>query len=438
MDRNRNRTGTGRGRRLAVRIVAAAVAVALTATGVYFGFFAGTGPLEVRTALVSRQDISSRMLLTAEIQPGRKQETYAVQQTVDEVLVEAGDRVTAGQLLVTFDVSLLEQAVADADEARRTAEDAVAATKKAISAAKKETAAANATLEANLSELSASLSKVIADLESQLGVEPTEEQLATLKSFSDSLSAVLTLLSNSSLGAGLDPTATYQSALAQSQAAVTQAERAVKMAQRQLDAALREIRAEFAGIVVDVGAASGSVGGIGSLTGSLSGSPIVRIYDDSTLTGFVRVNRYDAARLQEGQSVLYRQDDREYTGRIVRKGLVAKNVTSTSGIEPMIEIEMSIEGISPGELTIGFTLDAEITTAVRTDVLAIPAEALKKDKDGYYVYVVVDGAAVRHAVTPGIQSDEDAEILSGLDEGERVVLSPSNALSEGGKVRWSE
>jgi RND family efflux transporter MFP subunit len=63
-----------------------------------------------------------------------------------------------------------------------------------------------------------------------------------------------------------------------------------------------------------------------------------------------------------------------------------------------------------------------INTADKADALVVPLSALKTDAQGSYVFVLKeDGTQEQRYVETGIYSDEYVEILSGLDEGERVV-----------------
>lgn len=74
-----------------------------------------------------------------------------------------------------------------------------------------------------------------------------------------------------------------------------------------------------------------------------------------------------------------------------------------------------------------------VTTAEHKHVLSIPRSALHTDSTGAYVFRVVDGKLVRTAVQKDIVNDNWAEITSGLSEGDTVVTTNGD-LSDGLEV----
>ena len=63
-----------------------------------------------------------------------------------------------------------------------------------------------------------------------------------------------------------------------------------------------------------------------------------------------------------------------------------------------------------------------LTTSYKENVLTIPVNALLRDREGTYVYVVEDGRRIRCDVVVGQYSDSKVEILSGLKEGDVVYV----------------
>jgi len=78
----------------------------------------------------------------------------------------------------------------------------------------------------------------------------------------------------------------------------------------------------------------------------------------------------------------------------------------------------------------GMTARVTINLGEKTDVLVIPKDALL---DGY-LFVVSDSTAERREVVSGIIGDKNVEIISGLKEGERVVVVGQQRLAGGEKV----
>ena len=56
------------------------------------------------------------------------------------------------------------------------------------------------------------------------------------------------------------------------------------------------------------------------------------------------------------------------------------------------------------------------------DTLLLPANAVRRDTTGYYVYLVTDEGRKRQSVTRGLFTDALVEIAQGLEEGEQVYV----------------
>ena len=71
------------------------------------------------------------------------------------------------------------------------------------------------------------------------------------------------------------------------------------------------------------------------------------------------------------------------------------------------------------------TVSASILTEIRPDVLAVPNAAVKTSTSGSYVQILQNGAPVNQTVTVGISTDSYTEIISGLAEGQEVIIKTS-------------
>lgn len=117
----------------------------------------------------------------------------------------------------------------------------------------------------------------------------------------------------------------------------------------------------------------------------------------------------------------------EYEGTVTKiSGMAVAGSNGGNSIEVEIHIDNPDENIYLG-------LDAKIdlVTASKTDVLMLPVEAVSADKEGEFVYLVVDGVVVKRYVTLGISSDEYVEIVEGLEETDQVITMVSSDLEEG-------
>jgi multidrug efflux pump subunit AcrA (membrane-fusion protein) len=65
----------------------------------------------------------------------------------------------------------------------------------------------------------------------------------------------------------------------------------------------------------------------------------------------------------------------------------------------------------------------------------VPLQAVSRDNDKATVFVVdASGKIVSRPVVLGIQTPDDAEVLSGLQPGEMVVVSDTSSLRPGERV----
>jgi HlyD family secretion protein len=72
------------------------------------------------------------------------------------------------------------------------------------------------------------------------------------------------------------------------------------------------------------------------------------------------------------------------------------------------------------------------------DVLTVPVGALFRNGNDWAVYAVRDGRARTTVVKVGHRNAQVAEVVSGLDAGDRVVLHPSDRVRDGAAVAQRE
>ena len=89
-------------------------------------------------------------------------------------------------------------------------------------------------------------------------------------------------------------------------------------------------------------------------------------------------------------------------------------------------------------LRLGMTGDIYVKVADKSNVLMVPYTAIGEDKDGKYVFLPVNGKIVRKTVKTGLESYDNTEILSGINEGEAVVENNISKIKEGQKVKVVE
>jgi macrolide-specific efflux system membrane fusion protein len=90
-------------------------------------------------------------------------------------------------------------------------------------------------------------------------------------------------------------------------------------------------------------------------------------------------------------------------------------------------VTVSLTGV-PTTVRPGMTADVTITIDSATNVLTVPAAALRGTTGDYTVLIVgADGTPTAQPVQVGLVTNTTAEIKSGLTEGQAVVTGVANA-----------
>jgi multidrug efflux pump subunit AcrA (membrane-fusion protein) len=91
---------------------------------------------------------------------------------------------------------------------------------------------------------------------------------------------------------------------------------------------------------------------------------------------------------------------------------------------------------NPGRLLMpGMYAETTLTLEAKDNVLAVPLEALDHAADQTTVYVASPTGKVEdRVVTMGLETSTDAEVVSGLAEGESVIVSDRSGLKPGEEV----
>jgi HlyD family secretion protein len=81
-----------------------------------------------------------------------------------------------------------------------------------------------------------------------------------------------------------------------------------------------------------------------------------------------------------------------------------------------------------------YRVDVSLVAWQADDVLLVPVSALFRSDSRWGVYVVEGGRARLRQIELGERGRSHAEVRSGLEAGERVVLYPSEAITDGARV----
>ena len=174
-----------------------------------------------------------------------------------------------------------------------------------------------------------------------------------------------------------------------------------------------------------------------------SGTPLVEIGDPLRLEIVVDLLSTDAVRVDVGQRALIEAWGGEETleGTVTRIEPFGFTKVSALGIEEQ-RVNVRIDLIDPPERWIrlghGYRVEPRIILAETENVITVPRAALFRDGDRWAVFVAEDGEAVLRIVEIGLANGFAAEITSGLEVGEQVVLQPSDRVSAGSRLQLRE
>ena len=200
------------------------------------------------------------------------------------------------------------------------------------------------------------------------------------------------------------------------------------------------IDAPMAGIVTRLNIEQGETVIVGTMNNP--GTVLMTIADLSVILAVLEVDETDILDVSLGQTVSVLIDalpDVEFSGHVTKIASSAIQASATPGSSTdqrgtNFEVEVTIEDEIPG-VRPDFSCTAEITTATRDDVIAVPIQALtvredEQDNEQEGVFVFRDGVVTFVAVEVGIAGERYFEVLSGLGEGDEVVTGPYSAVRE--------
>jgi multidrug efflux pump subunit AcrA (membrane-fusion protein) len=126
--------------------------------------------------------------------------------------------------------------------------------------------------------------------------------------------------------------------------------------------------------------------------------------------------------------------DKAYTGRVSQVSPVLDTTTRTARVELLF-----VDGAA--SLIAGMFGNILVITEEKEGVKIVPTKTLlyeKQGREGPYCFVVEEGKAKKRPLTLGIVNEKSAELLTGIEIGESVVVIGKENLKEGSPVVVTE
>jgi HlyD family secretion protein len=189
-----------------------------------------------------------------------------------------------------------------------------------------------------------------------------------------------------------------------------------------------EIRAPVAGVVLKVlRESAGAVAG---------GTPLLEVGDPTRLEVVTDVLTQDAVRIAPGARVriLHWGGGHALEGRVERVEPSAFTKTSALGVEEQrVNVIISLEEPLERRRALGdeFRVETEVTLWEGEDVVTVPESALFRSGEGWAVYLAEEGRVRLQPVEVGERSGLRAQVLEGLEPGQRIITHPGESVREG-------
>ena len=353
--------------------------------------------IKVTVEKVAKENLTSIISASGEIKPKKNVNISAhVAGRIIKIGVEEGQRVKTNDFLLKLD-SVQYEAMADRDRAL-------------ISSYKAELIRAEATLKKD---------ERYFERQKKLFEEKliSEEQLEAAK-------------------------AQYDISKAQHQAIVFQIDQAQASLESTLDTLSKTVyNSPIDGIITSLRVEEGEIAMIGTMNNP--GTILMTIADLSVMEVEVEVDETDVIGVEIGHRADVRVDalpDQTIEGQVTEIGSSALQKATASEESKDFKVIITLEN-PPGSLKPGLSASADIITAEKKDVLAVPISALvlreKEDEENTNsdeqeegVYIVENSRVKFLPVKKGIMGEMMIEIVSGLEEGQEIVVGPYSALRQ--------
>jgi HlyD family secretion protein len=174
-----------------------------------------------------------------------------------------------------------------------------------------------------------------------------------------------------------------------------------------------------------------------------AGTPLLEIGNPAELEIVAELLSGDAVQVQAGQRVIVDRwgGETPLEGRVRRVEPYGFTKVSALGIEEQ-RVNVLVDLTGPPErwsaLGHGFRVEVRIVVWEREDALRVPLTALFREAGGWALFVDDGGRARLQSVEVGRRSGLTAQLVAGVEAGQRVVVHPSDRIADGVRIRSRE
>ncbi len=355
----------------------------------------------VAVARVEKRNLGVALSLAGAFKPFQDVDIHAkVAGYIKTIYVDVGTHVKEGQILAVLEVPELQAELAGADAAVRRSQQEIGRAQGDVDRAKSSYAAAHAMYE-RLTQAAQQRPGLVA----QQDIDDAQAK---------------------DLG-GQAQVDSAQSALNGARQALAVAEANQKQYRAMAD--YTRITAPFAGVITTRYADTGSLIAAGTANSTQS-EPIVRLAQISVLRLVLPIPESLAAGIRLGDPIKVHVQalNQDFIGKVSRFADSLDEQTRTMHTE--------IDFPNPdGKLLPGMYVEAKVPPALTQEHLTVPLEVVERNgSEGTVLVVNSQNVIEERKVELGLQGSTHIEVLSGLKEGERVVIGSHNEFRPGMKV----
>ena len=362
--------------------------------------------VEVRVAPVSRENLVASVSTNGKVEPIEEFQAHAPGPgVVAKVYVQVGQKVKAGELLLTLKDADAAARVATANAALSSAEAAMHNMQQGGSQAERLSLASDMD-RAKLQQTQASRNLTALEELEKTGAASAGEVAAARERLQSATSSIENLRLRETHSYSPADQARVRAQLNNAKAEVTAAQSAY---------ASNNVRAPFAGTVYSVP--------VSAYDFVPAGEDLLDLADLNKIQVRAYFDEPEIGKLAVGQAVKIEWAAKPlqvWHGHIS----IAPTTVITYGTRNVGECLITVDD-ARGDLLPNTNVTVTVTTSQRFNVLSVPREALHTD-GGNFVFRVMNGKLVRTPVVVGVVNLTRVEIVSGLTEKDTVALSTTN------------
>lgn len=363
------------------------------------------GEIPAAVTRAERRSLENTLTIAGEFKPFQDVDVHAkVAGYIRKMYVDVGDRVKEGQTLAVLEIPELAAQLAGADATVRRAQEEIRRAQSDVERARSTHAAAHSAY-ARLKQAA----------DSRVGLVAQQEV-------------------DDSQAKDLESEAQVASARAALSAAQQQLE--VAQANQQQFAALSNysrIVAPFAGVITNRFADTGALIQAGT-SSSTQALPVVRLAQTSKLRLVLAIPESVAAQIHIGDPVEVRVQalEQDIEGKVSRFADSLDRQTRT------METEIDFDN-GDGQLIPGMYAETRLSLREKKDALTVPLEAVTRNgNDATVLAVNVQNIVEERHVRLGLEDEKRVEIVSGLTDGDRVIIGNRSEFHNGQKIQPKE